>query len=77
MSERRVPILYMYILFFVVFKKSSECTNRNLQKSTLRIEDINKKFTNRLRIFIEKIYLKWYNTMSICLKMDIIEEKGV
>ena len=51
--------------------------NRNLPKSAWLIGDINKKFTNRLPIFLEKNFLKWYNTMSICLKMDIKEEKGV
>ena len=51
--------------------------NRNLPKSAWLIGDINKKFTNRLPIFLEKNFPKWYNTMRICVKSSKIDNKEV
>ena len=51
--------------------------NRNLPKAAWLIGDINKKFTNRLPIFLEKNFPKWYNIVSIRVKSSEIEDKGV
>jgi len=68
-TQRAILPLFMWLVAFI---QIDICVN-----STLLIGGVNKKFTKGSSVFLEKIFPKWYNTMSICVKLSKKEDKGV